>query len=332
MNVSLPALLEEGIAESLKALPSSQWVRAAQSLSLRYRADRAGSPKPLARGSEAILGYAALILPATYAQLWGAMAATSARVPGWKPISVLDIGSGPGTALWAAVSHWPGLQTLVAWEREEAFIELGQQLARPHPQLSRTEWRRVTLGSALPPTPAEYDLIVIGHVLNELQPDLQREVVRLAWEMCRGVLLIVEPGTSAAFPVVQAARAFLLEQGAETLAPCTHDAPCPLLNDWCHFPQRLNRPTFQRRAKGAVAGWEESKFSYTAMARFGSDKPAWGRLIHQPNVQKGQVALTISSRDGIVRPVIAKRNREAFKVASEWGWGELLPAPLDSIL
>ena len=112
--------------------------------------------------------------------------------------------------------------------------------------------------------------------------------------------------------------------GAYTLAPCTHDRPCPLTNDWCHFPQRLERPAFVRRAKEGTAGWEESKFSYAAMGRFPAESPVWGRLIHQPHVGKAGVGLIVSSREGIVRPRIPKREREEFRRARELRWGDVL--------
>jgi ribosomal protein RSM22 (predicted rRNA methylase) len=121
-----------------------------------------------------------------------------------------------------------------------------------------------------------------------------------------------------------ATRDYLLSLDANTLAPCAHNRPCPLLNDWCHFPQRLERPSFQRRAKSASAGWEESKFSYAAMARFSADTAIWGRLIHQPHKQKNAVSLNVSSIDGIVDVQVPKSNREAFRQASKYEWGDII--------
>jgi ribosomal protein RSM22 (predicted rRNA methylase) len=306
---------------------------AARSLSERYRAERDEKQKPLARGDTAALGYAGLILPAAYAQLRGAMSATAERAPGWRPATMLDIGSGPGTALWAAVEQWPSLDSLTAWEREPAFIALGRRLAKAshHPAIRDARWEQVTLGARLPGNVPQYNLIIIGHVLNELDEKLRGEVVSLAWEHCSGVLLIVEPGTSAAFPVVRAAREQLLGMGGYTIAPCAHDNPCPLVGDWCHFPQKLHRPAFQRRAKEGTAGWEESKFSYAAMARFPPNKPIWGRLIHQPHVQKFGVTLTVSSREGIVNPLIPKRDKALFKRASDYRWGDALKEPVGGV-
>ena len=170
---------------------------AARALSERYRGEREEAPRPLARGAPAALGYAAIILPAAYAQISGAMAALVERVPAWEPQSLLDLGSGPGTALWAAAEHWPSLETMTAWEREAAFLALGRRLAQgsAHRALREARWEQVTLTGALGRHAPLYDLVVLGHVLNELSEAVQEAVVTFAWEHCRGALLIVEPGT-----------------------------------------------------------------------------------------------------------------------------------------
>ena len=333
--ISLPPELESAIEGQLRTVPGSQWMSAARGLSERYRAERdpsSAAPRSMAGGPKEALGYAGLVLPAAYAQLAGAMAAAAERAPSFAPATMLDLGSGPGTALWAAAEQWPTLTSIEAWEREPAFIDLGRKLAAGSslPPVRQARWRQITLSGALPQHTPQYDLVVIGHVLNEMDERLREALVRSAWKKCAGMLLIVEPGTSAAFPIVRAARDMLLAEGARTIAPCAHDKPCPLLNDWCHFPQRLHRPQFQRRAKEASAGWEEAKFSYAAMARFGPDSPIWGRLIHQPQVSKAGAELVISSRDGIVRPRIPKRDRPAFKATAGLKWGGAVESEITS--
>jgi ribosomal protein RSM22 (predicted rRNA methylase) len=336
--LSLPYQLESAIEAALRTVPASKWKSVAKTLSERYRTQRSGKENSLARGSDEALGYAAIILPAAYAQLSGAMAAVKARIPDWQPTSMLDIGSGPGTALWAATEQWPSLQKLTAWEREPAFIELGRRLVKvsESPALRQATWQKVIIGSGLTARAGEqgltsgqiekYHLVVFGHVLNELPEVTRKEIVTLAWQQCSGILLIVEPGTSSAFPIVKAMREYLMTLGAQTLAPCAHNKPCLLENDWCHFPQRLERPSFQRQAKAASAGWEESKFSYAAMSRFPIETAIWGRLIHQPHKTKKDVQLTISSIDGIVDLAIPKSQREAFRRASDYQWGDAIEA------
>lgn len=327
--ITLPADLLRGIERALDSASAAQWIRAAQRLSARYRDPRrVADESALATGRLDALGYAALIMPATYAQLRGAIAATAARVPDWQPRTALDLGSGPGTALWAALHQWPSLERLTAWEREPALIALGRDLARESdsPALRNTVWERIDLRER-PATTHRYDLIVIGHVLNELDEDTQRALINWAWMHTDGVLLIVEPGTSAAFPLVRAAREQLLAQGARTLAPCAHDAPCPLRDDWCHFPQRLIRPAFQRRARAAPSQWEDSKFSYAAMARFAPDAAIWGRLIREPQSNKAYATVTASTTAGIARIRGLKRHRAAFRQVRDLRWGAPLATP-----
>ena len=333
--LALPENLEIAVREILKATPAQRWIREAQELSQRYRGNREKLPKSFARGEEQAAAYLAQILPATYAQLYGAMAATKVQTPHWSPQSLLDIGSGPGTALWAATEHWLALTQIEAWERENAFIELGQKLAQASEDtaVSQSKWRRIDLRHKLPPTTPSFDLIILGHILNELSADVQHRVVAYAWEHCAGVLLIVEPGTSAAFPVVKNAREQLLKLGAYTLAPCPHEVPCPLVDDWCHFPQRLQRPPFQRRAKEAISPWEDCKFSYAAMARFAPAQLPWARVIREPQMTKVYAEALFCTAGGIVQHREQKKSREAFKHVKKLLWGEIIatPPPLDKI-
>ena len=331
----LPDDLHAAIARALAAVPPARWVREAQLLSDRYRAPRTAPAVPLATGEAQALGYAALILPATYAQLRGALAATAARIPGWAPATLLDLGSGPGTALWAATAQWPSLRALAAWEREPALIALGLSMARASQALAvRTaKWERLDLRAlerASARMSEQFDVVVLGHVLNELDAESQQQVVAAAWQRTAGLLLIVEPGTSAAFDVVRVARDQLLGLGAHTIAPCAHDQPCPIQNDWCHFPQRLKRPEFQRRAREASSEWEESKFAYAAVARFAPRAPIWGRVIREPTSNKAYAETLISTAGGVARYRGLKRYRDAFRHIKRLEWGAALEQPLEA--
>jgi ribosomal protein RSM22 (predicted rRNA methylase) len=210
------------------------------------------------------------------------------------------------------------------------LITIGRGLAQQSgsPAIRTTRWERVDLRKTPHGAGERYDLVVIGHVLNELGPQDRAQIVARAWEATTGVLLIIEPGTSAAFGVVRAARDQLLADGASTIAPCAHDRPCPLVNDWCHFPQRLNRPEFQRRARGAPSQWEDSKFSFAAMARFSSPEPIWGRVIGEPALTKAYAEALISSQEGVARYRTFKRYRDTFRYVKNLLWGETLTTRL----
>src|SRR6266545_2556390 len=311
-TLSLPDDLHDAITRALATVPPARWVREAQLLSERYRAPRTAPGAPLATGEMQALGYAALILPATYAQLRGALAATAARIPGWAPATMLDLGSGPGTALWPP--RHSGHRCARWWPRSAKWEHLDLR-ALEHMSARTSE---------------QFDVVVLGHVLNELDAESQRQILAAAWQRTAGLLLIVEPGTSAAFEVVRAARDQLLGLGARTIAPCAHDQTCPLQNDWCHFPQRLKRPEFQRRAREARSEWEESKFAYAALARFSTGAPIWGRVIREPSSNKAYAEATISTAAGVARYRGLKRHRDAFRLVKQLEWGAALEQPLEA--
>ena len=330
----LPKDLSLAVAGALAAVPATRWLRAAEQLSERYRTPGVDHQNEPARSADEWLGYAAMLLPATYAQLRGALAATAARIPAWSPSSLLDLGSGPGTALWAATAQWPALRSLQAWEREPEAIALGRALARGSETTAvrGARWERVDLrthmtdragASSVPRS----DLVVLGHALNEFDGEARADVINLAWNLTGGVLLIVEPGTPEGFAVVRGARDALLSAGAQTIAPCAHDRPCPLENDWCHFPQRLKRPDFQRRARGAPSEWEDSKFAYVALARFPATAPIWGRVIREPFHNKAYAEVQISSVEGVAHYRGLKRSRDAFRLVKDLPWGAALDEP-----
>ena len=60
--------------------------------------------------------------------------------PGFAPVSLLDAGSGPGTASWAAADIWPGLRHVTLLDSAPAFLKLAVGLAAHGPQpLARAE-------------------------------------------------------------------------------------------------------------------------------------------------------------------------------------------------
>jgi ribosomal protein RSM22 (predicted rRNA methylase) len=324
--LTLPGDLERAIAALLAHAPPARWQHAARALSARYRALRQDDGRALASGERDVLGYLAQFVPATYAQLRGAMQAVARRIPGWQPATLLDLGSGPGTALWAATACWPVLQRAVAHERENAFIAVGRALCRsaPHPAVRDARWSAGDIRATVERHAAPSDLVVIGHVLGEIAPDERVALLTNAWMRCSGVLLVVEPGTPDGFAVVRAARATLVGLAGVTLAPCPHDQPCPLQDDWCHAPQRIMRPAFQRAARAASGQWEENKFSYCAIGRMPGTQPVWARVLREPTWNKVYAQVELCTRDGIAQPRGLKRDRAAFRAIKDLAWGAAL--------
>lgn len=63
--------------------------------------------------------------------------------------------------------------------------------------------------------------------------------------------------------------------GAHVVAPCPHDAPCPLAvpgsKSWCHFGTRFQRPGFMQQAKAPAgarmnaADHQDERYSYVVL-------------------------------------------------------------------
>src|SRR5436309_667858 len=82
---------------------------AAQPLSQRYRSETRDGHFHLA-DDLAARAYLATRLPATYAAVRASMDAVADVRPDFTPRTMLDIGAGPGSALWAAAGRWPSVE------------------------------------------------------------------------------------------------------------------------------------------------------------------------------------------------------------------------------
>jgi ribosomal protein RSM22 (predicted rRNA methylase) len=308
LTAPLPRALEKAIEERV----GGQALAAARAdLTRRFReTERSG---PVARSREDVLAYAAARLPATYAAMRVALGELAVRAPSFVPASQLDVGAGPGAAIWAARDVWPSLARAVAVEPERAMAELGRDLAP-----DGVDWT-----TTLPD--AKFDLVTLGYVLNEV-PDPNATIGR-AWAAAGGALVVVEPGTPAGYRLVLAARDRLLASGAHMAAPCPHERECPLAGteDWCHFAVRVARSKAHRQAKGAELAYEDEKFSYVAVTRAAAD-PAAARVLRHPLSRPGHVVLELCARDGLRSETVSKREGPRYRAARKVSWGEAFEA------
>ena len=184
--MQLPEALHDRILELSRAISPGELQKAAQRLSEVYRKDSV--PPPLRTEAER-LAYLLVRMPATYAAIHHALAALLECLPGWEPKSMLDLGAGPGTGLWAAIEIHHQLENADAVEREAAFVQLAMKLA---PAFSRSVgWKISDLQSWKPDR--KYDLVLASYAIGELSADVRKRLVSAAWEACTGALIFVEP-------------------------------------------------------------------------------------------------------------------------------------------
>jgi ribosomal protein RSM22 (predicted rRNA methylase) len=347
--MELPAALRHAVDHALEGVPLAALSAAALTLSRRYRGEIRDGRFHI-DDDLAARAYLATRLPATYAAIRAALAMVEERLPGYAPTHLLDLGAGPGTALWAVLDCWPRLAGAVLLEGSAAIRRQGELLiARALPATpgggTAIAWADTDLADPDAGAAAAGDLVTLCYVLDELAPAARERLVDWAWSRAAGLLLIVEPGTPAGWHRILAARDQLIAAGARIVAPCPHARPCPLLppsdpataysaadnaaaENWCHFSRRVARSRLHRLVKQADVPWEDEKFIFIAAARPAAcasvqppDQPA--RIIAPVRQFGGQLQLQLCDAAGRGREVrLSKRDGDAYKRARRRDWGD----------
>jgi len=322
MSPDLPAGLRAALDRALQGVPRKDLAERAARTSEAYRAGRPSAG--VIREADDALAYAVTRLPATYAACAAVFAEAARMAPEFAPRALLDAGAGTAAASWAASEVWPGLSKMTWLDASPPFLALAAQFAADGPPaMKAAEARRADLSSPGPLPKA--DLVVASYALAEIAPDRQTSVTAELWAACEGVLALVEPGTPAGYGRILTARTHLIDAGAAILAPCPHEAACPLAGeDWCHFSVRLPRSRDHRLAKGAEVPFEDERFSYLLAARPGivamARRP---RVLAPPRVGKPGIALKLCGVDGqLERRLVPKRDKPAYAIARRLGWGD----------
>jgi ribosomal protein RSM22 (predicted rRNA methylase) len=320
--MELPPRLRVAIDNAIAGIPLDTLKRAGASLSSRYRAETRDGRLHLNDG-EAAAAYVAARMPATYAAIREALAQLADARPDFAPASLLDVGSGPGTALWAATDAFDTIAEADCLEASAPIRDMAQRLASGVFPFAP----RFIAGDATAALEAagKADLVTLCYVLGELSPEAGAGVVDALWARTTDILLIVEPGTPAGWQRMLNARDRLISAGAWIAAPCTHDRPCPIMPpDWCHFARRLPRSRTHRLIKGGEAPFEDEKFIWLAAARSPAPRPK-ARVLAMPRGGSGRIDLKLCEADGAARErIVSKRDGAAYKAARRALWGDAL--------
>ena len=193
-------------------------------------------------------------------------------------------------------------------------------------EASLADFTKPQAGEAVP-----FDLVVVGYALTEIAESDLAVVIDQLWSRTSGALVIVEPGTPRDHARLMIVRSRLIALGAHILAPCPHQAPCPLpANDWCHFSVRLPRRRAHKLVKGADAPFEDEKFAYLVAGRSGGTPP-WARVIAPPRVSKAGVSLRLCADKAFEETFIPKRDKARYEKIRKKDWGDPLRAPAEEI-
>ncbi len=321
--MELPLQLRTAIEDSLSGEKPEVLKKLSRQMTERYK-NESGHGKVLVSEDLEARVYAAVRMPATFGAVCDALSYTEELLPDPSQIrSVFDVGAGPGSASWA-VEEIFSPDKIVCYEREASMRDVGAALMREEATLSaKTEWRAFDLEKD--DFGVSSDLVMTSYVLNELSSGAREAVLRKLWDAADKLLVIVEPGTKEGFAVVREVRQKVLAWGGHLLAPCPHDAPCRLSSDdWCHFSCRVARSKLHKQLKDADVPYEDEKYSYIAFSKDPAlaVSRAKARVLRHPVITKGQVELTLCTKDSNLSTVIRKRDGSAFKEARKCKMGD----------
>jgi ribosomal protein RSM22 (predicted rRNA methylase) len=313
--MTLPARFQGAIAAWMEAHAGGSLRKEAAALSATYRSG--GN----SRGID-LASYLVSRLPATYAAVFRVLAEARSLRPDFIPMSLLDAGSGPGTAAWAATEMWPGLERVTFLDNAPEFLRLAAQLAADGPV-------PLAGAAAVPgsiealPEGLSADLVAAAYALAELPLGRVAAAAQKLWNASRGMLAVIEPGTPEGFARIRAVRDTLLGQGAVPVAPCTHALACPVAgDDWCHFSVRLARSRAHMHAKGASVPFEDERFCYLVLSREGKLQGA-ARIIAPVVHAKPGSSFRVCTEGRIETLQVARRDKASYKLARKLDWGDL---------
>src|SRR6476646_6660863 len=143
----LSAELQDAIQRETDKVDRRKLAQATAQLTEHYKAADFSSPAVASEAHRA--AYLAVRMPATYVAIRRVFAEIRWLAPQQEIASLLDLGAGPGTALFAAAEQFPQLQQATLIEFDSAWIAIGKRLAEQSELLvvQQAQWLKQDLRS-----------------------------------------------------------------------------------------------------------------------------------------------------------------------------------------
>jgi SAM-dependent methyltransferase len=234
------------------------------------------------------------------------------KLRGWTPPAreALDWGCGSGIAGRSVIGFFDEgtFQTLRVFDQSSLAADFALERA----QITFAGLRVEAVQPAWLEGGEPLGVLIVSHVLNELDEDGQRMLRKLIDRAA--AVLWVEPGT---FQVSRDLIAWReeLRPAFHVLAPCTHQAGCGLLSagnerHWCHHfaPSPagiMGDSNWVRFGQRAGIDLRSLPYSFLALERIGLREPVpgllpagWSRIIGEPRFYKGYAKILSCQCDG----------------------------------
>jgi len=213
------------------------------------------------------------------------------QFPARNQLSVLDLGTGPGSSLAGVLDYFSGknpkpVLSFTAVDQVRENLAMAEDLFAAEKNRLALRASLITVHSvlqeALPRLTGSFDLIILSNVLNELFSregrTLEKRLALLGEYLhhClaeHGACIIIEPALRETSRELLQVRDGLLQQGYTIFAPCLCHGPCPALEnpkDWCHEDRDWDAPDEIRELDAQTGLRKDSlKFSYVTVRKDG---------------------------------------------------------------
>jgi ribosomal protein RSM22 (predicted rRNA methylase) len=232
-------------------------------------------------------------------------------------MSVLDFGCGTGVASRAWITRF-GAARVVLSDRSRAAAEFAAERVR---ELGTATTVEIAAPEAVQPA----DVLLISHVLDELEPEELERLTELA-RAARWVVWI-EPGDSQSAARLEATREKLLGDSAfDVVAPCTHRAACGALartDMWCHHfakpaPEAFTSNHWRRFALELEIDLRALPYAYLVLMKSRPPRaPDRARILGRPRIEKGLARLDVCDAGGVrTLRFLERTDKQLFKQLS----------------
>lgn len=205
----------------------------------------------------------------------------------FTPGRVLDLASGPGAFAFAAMRQ--NAREVVAIDRNPTALKLAGEICGRYgfPLTTRTH----SLLKFPLPVEGKFDLIMIGHCLEELFPDTQKgwnhaqkDWIQqlLSYLSPKGMILFVESSLLHANHRLLMLRDQLVKEGFPVQAPCVWKGECPALQakSLCYAQREFEKPYLIKEIqRGAQINLSSLKMSYLILRH---PEAGWPELPQYP--------------------------------------------------
>jgi len=350
MNRMLSPMLQRTLTDwlGLEGLPERDPVRyqmlcqSVAELSRLFTKDRAERQRSYLDEASLRAGYLAYFLPVNLAKVQALLDELPALEPGERPLVILDVGSGPGTAALGMLDwlqQQPGArpravdavvldQSAHALREAEQFWMVytraagitGATLTPLRADVAKGRW----LDELRTRRPDGFDLILAANVLSEVGDGTKDAIERrtalseglLGLLAPQGSLIIMEPALRETSRSLHQVRdALLAKQACTVYSPCLHEHPCPALvkeGDWCHEERPWTPPAIVSEIDQVVGFIKDAlKFSYVILRKDGRTivprQPGLFRVVSELREMKGEKRAWLCNETG--RPEVGRQDR-----------------------